>query len=251
VWLIDWINHRDDAKRRLLEQLEGKVSKPLAPGRMTVSTAQQDPPPLPPPPPPAPAPAGEVSVSPRQTLFRPYAPRIRGPKDVLDQLLQPKVREQMGALFVEILTTESPIETGRFVRHVAASFGFEKVREQRHRDILKLLNQKLIQKSQLGDFVWLTAKHSENYTTYRRSSPEQRDLSEVAPIELLNALADVLEMANSLTDDEAVREVALMFGVEKVTARVREHLRKVLNLALSESLIRAEKGRLYPTRKSK
>jgi hypothetical protein len=247
VWLIDWINHRDDAKRRLLEQLEGKVSKPLAPSRMTVSTAQQDPPPLPPPPPPA----GEVSVSPRQTLFRPYAPRIRGPKDVLDQLSQPKVREQMGALFVEILTTESPIETGRFVRHVAASFGFEKVREQRHRDILKLLNQKLIQKSQLGDFVWLTAKHSETYTTYRRSSPEQRDLSEVAPIELLNALADVLEMANSLTDDEAVREVALMFGVEKVTARVREHLGKVLNLALSESLIRAEKGRLYPTRKSK
>lgn len=241
VWLIDWINHRDDAKRRLLEQLEGKTASPVAPRKQVVQAAQEVPPP------PAPASSGGASISSRQTLFRPYIPRIRGPKDVLDQLSQPKVREQMGALFAEILTTEAPIETGRFVQHVAASFGFEKVREQRHRDILRLLNQKLIQQSPLGDFVWLTAKHSENYSTYRRSSPEQRDLSEVAPIELLNALRDVLEMANSLTDDEAVREVALMFGVEKVTARVREHLSKVLELALSESMIRTENGRLYST----
>jgi len=245
VWLIDWINHRDDAKRRLLEQLEGKLSKPLAPSRRAVSTAQEDPPP------PTPVSPGQVAVSPRQTLFKPFTPDIRGPKDVLDQLSQPKIREQMGALFAEILKTEAPIETARFVRHVAASFGFEKVREQRHRDILKLLNQRLIQQSPLGDFIWLTAKHSENYTTYRRSSPEQRDLSEVAPVELLNALNDVLEMANSLTDDEAIREVALMFGVEKVTARVREHLSKVLKLALSESLIRAENGRLYPVGESR
>jgi hypothetical protein len=72
----------------------------------------------------------------------------------------------------------------------------------------------------------------------------------VAPVELLNALSDVLAMANSLTDDEAIREVALMFGVEKVTARVRELINKVLKLALSESLIRAENGRLYPTGES-
>lgn len=240
VWLVDWITQRDDAKRRLLEQLEGKTPKSLASDEgkpVSVQPTNQSP---------ASQPSREVGVSAKQTLFKPFLPVIIGPKEMLDQLTQPSVREKMGALFMEIIKTEAPIETTRFTRLVAASFGFEKVREQRQQDILKLLNPKLIERTQLGDFIWQSPRHSADYGTYRRSSTEQRDLTEVAGIELVNALVDVLEMTGSVTLDESLREVALMFGVEKLTARVRDHLGRVVDLATSTSRVRRERDRLYP-----
>jgi len=240
VWLVDWITQRDDAKRRLLEQLEGKTPKSLASDEgkpVSVQPTNQSP---------VSQPSREVGVSAKQTLFKPFLPVIIGPKEVLDQLTQPSVREKMGALFTEVIKTEAPIETTRFARLVAASFGFEKVREQRQQDILKLLNPKLIERTQLGDFIWQSPRHSADYGTYRRSSTEQRDLTEVAGIELVNALVDVLEMTGSLTLDESLREVALMFGVEKLTARVRDHLGRVVDLATSTSRVRRERDRLYP-----
>ena len=179
-------------------------------------------------------------------VFSPFVPRVLGTRQRLEQLRNPEVREQMGALFKSILSAEAPIEVHRFTRLVAFSFGLERLREQRHKDLLAMVNPKLIEQTELGDFIWLTSRHSADYVTYRRSSTEQRDLAEVSTVELMNGLEDVLLMAGSLTKDEAIREVAVMFGVERLTAGVRQHLEKLVDITVANTRVRVADGRLFP-----
>jgi hypothetical protein len=239
VWLVDWIQHRADAQRRLVEQLRGKE----LPAKPEVETA----PPRVPEPRDAPSsPPVGGAISAKQVVFSPFVPRVLGTRQRLEQLRDPKVREQMGALFKSILSAEAPIEVHRFTRLVALSFGLERLREQRHKDLLAMVNPKLIEQTELGDFIWLTSRHAAGYVTYRRSSTEQRDLAEVSTVELMNALEDVLLMAGSLTKDEAIREAAVMFGVERLTAGVRQHLEKLVDITVAEARVRVADGRLFP-----
>ena len=134
----------------------------------------------------------------------------------------------------EILAIESPIHEDRLGSILVGRFNLARLRGARLETIrTRHFSSLAITDHGFGRFVWRDAHQLEHWLGYRPSAPaDDRDLNEVAPEELVNAMVDLVAIAHSVYEEEMIRTTAEAFGRKRLTAALRERLEAVIQWGL-------------------
>lgn len=248
VWLPSWLTERDRVVTRIVAA--------------TAAGVQNDPadppsgPPSPPAPPPAPvsAPAPPASPAPAPApaddvvgAFRPAATTgHETQRDLLDRLADRRAAAIVRRVALDVIATESPIEEGRLARIVGNRFGFQRVQAKRAAEILRVVPAALRRQTPLGTYYWAEGTDPESFGSYRRTpSGANRPLTEVAPEEIANAMADLARLGRGIEPDELFRETSDIFDCRRLTPSVRTRLQGVLGWAVATGRLREDGGRIH------
>jgi hypothetical protein len=127
---------------------------------------------------------------------------------------------------------------------VGRRFGFDRVAAARQSFILEAVPADRVRSSSLGDFVWPTSLDPIEWRGYR-TTPEgiDRPLTDVAPEEIVNAMAAVAGEYSIASDEELFRATLSLFGQRRLTSQTTARLQECCALAVRHArLIRTEAG---------
>ena len=143
---------------------------------------------------------------------------------------------------LEILEIEAPIPEDRIIRLVLGRFGITRLYPKRIETIRTCLGQVpgILETSDgTGSYFWSSKRSPTTWKNYRMESEgDRRDLTknQISHEEIRNAMVDIVRIAQGAYSDELIRRTAELFGREKLTAKVENHLRSVLDWASSEAV---------------
>jgi len=124
--------------------------------------------------------------------------------------------------------------------------GLSRVVETRRALIIPAIPQDMVHSTVLGDFVFPEGVEPHEYTGFRVAGPgERRELADIAPHEILNAMKDVAVTGHGAVAEEVLKETARLFGYSRLAAPVREVLFKVLDIAKTAGLVEEIDGRVF------
>jgi hypothetical protein len=171
-------------------------------------------------------------------------PTILGTRDDLGRTTSPEVRQTIAAAVRDTVESEGPIATGRLARSIGRRFGFDRVTSGRQRFILEAVPAELVKRTTLGEFVWPTGLDNETWRGYRATPAAiSRPLTDIAPEELINAMADTANASRYIDEHELYRATMLVFGQRRLTSQTIARLEACRRLGEERSrLIRAEEG---------
>ncbi|MFO0269456.1 MAG: DUF4011 domain-containing protein [Gemmatimonadota bacterium] len=202
--------------------------------------------------------SGSAAESPRllarDSLDRDFVPYedeslVGGKEDVADDA--PGVAHQrIRKAIAEVLAVEAPVEGTRLAKLVARRFGLQRVREDRVRIVLGLVDPALVRRSEFGMFIWRHGLRETSWREFRRtpeSHARTRTFDLVAPEEVRNALVYCATKGMGLSDEGAIEELKEVFAVGKSSQDFRDRAQALIDWALSNgALVRDAKGRLQP-----
>lgn len=172
------------------------------------------------------------------TRFAPAEGTPRHRAAILDET-STRVRSLVQQEIRDIVDAEGPIVEDRLLKIVAARFGFGTLRATRKDQLKNLIPRGLVTAAPNRDRIaWPDGCDPGTYVGYRvPEAGELRDLADVPYHELRNALVRNVRAAHSLTEDEALREVAREFGYARFAAKARGRLDGVVDGAVKEGVI--------------
>ncbi|HEY5429484.1 MAG TPA: DUF3320 domain-containing protein, partial [Solirubrobacteraceae bacterium] len=182
-----------------------------------------------------------------QARGRPYqetTPTPLGTRDDLRRTTSPEVRRIVAAAVRDTVETEGPIATDRLARSIGRRFGFDRVTSGRQRFILEAVPDELIKRTTLGEFVWPSGLDADVWRGYRTTpATVNRPLTDIAPEELINAMADTANASRYVDEHELYRATMLVFGQRRLTSQTIARLAVCRALAEERSrLIKTEHG---------
>jgi hypothetical protein len=251
-WSSSWWFDGEAAARSLVENVRGAMERPIEAADTRARPAEPAPRPAEPAPrpteaatrdgeapegmdtpasstpPPPPPPAAERTVPPHQN--DPVAARGT-PDDLHDPTCSARVRDQI----VEVVLTEGPIHQELVARRLAGRFGIQRLTARVAQRITDLVDQLQSERQVLrrSEFVWPGDLDPESYRDFRGAAVDDqptRDLDMIAPEEIANAASALLEDAGSLDRAALAREVARLFGIQRLGISVRECVERGLEL---------------------
>lgn len=162
----------------------------------------------------------------------------RHPSVILDET-STRVRSLVQQEIHDIVGAEGPIVEDRLLKIVAARFGFGTLRATRRDQLKNLIPRGLVTAAPNRDRIaWPDGSDPGTYVGYRvPETGELRDLADVPYHELRNALVRNVRAAHSLTEDEALRDVAREFGYARFAAKARGRLDGVVDAAVKEGVV--------------
>jgi hypothetical protein len=186
----------------------------------------------------------ERDINARGCPYQETTPTPLGTRDDLGRTTSSEVRRTIAAAVRETVETEGPITTGRLARTIGRRFGFDRVTSGRQRFILEAVPAELIKRTTLGEFVWPTGLDKETWRGYRTTPATiGRPLTDIAPEELINAMADTANAGRYDDEHELYRATMLLFGQRRLTSQTIARLAVCLQLAEERSrLIKTEHG---------
>ena len=174
-----------------------------------------------------------------QTPFRDAStlPQL-GTSEMLDEDVAATVKVVRQAID-EIVALESPIAERRLASFVAKRFGLARVREARLVLLRKRFGHLEVTISEFGRFYWSPDIDASAWKGYR-ATPQgvNRDLEEIAPEEIANAMVDTLRMADGAYSEELIRSTATIFGKAVMTQRTTNHISKILDWVIASGRIK-------------
>jgi len=227
IWSTDWIYERERELQRLEAALEDAIRNPVKESAPKIPEAS--------------LPSVEEVAEPPQERAADTQVRARAGVVVYQRApLEPngmspeEIHEarHLGTLsniVLRVVSAEAPIHVDELARRVSFVVGGAKVTERFRKRVLQGLVQ-VRGFDLIGDVVWDQSVDRAMYRDVRVPAPGQpvRDL-DVVPVEELAAAARiVLEDSLSLMSTDLVREVARMFGVQRVGAKVESRLREAV-----------------------
>lgn len=172
---------------------------------------------------------------------------LMGERDVLDQLRASTVRVQIATQLNEIIEVEGPIEANRLARTLAKRYSLSRVRQPRIVEILACTKKRPERSRKFGDFYWPDSINPESYTGYRpRFDGGVVTIDEISHREIANAAVTVLREQGEQPREELIREVAGIFGYNRLGGRIRERLEAVITWAAKSGLVTESEGRVLP-----
>lgn len=147
---------------------------------------------------------------------------------------------------------EGPIHEEVLARRVCEAWSIERLTARPTRRLGELLKNVCRTGTirQRGEFYWPGSANPDTYSAYR-TTPEgeepARDLPQIAPEEIANLAVALLRQAGSLDRTALAREVARLFGVQRMGAKVRESLEAGLSLLVDSGRCEASGDRLRLT----
>jgi hypothetical protein len=177
------------------------------------------------------------------TTFQPAHTRVVGSVDVLDALPDPAASAAVHEQVLDVIQSEGPVELTRLLRIVARRFGLNTVRASRTEGLVRLVPPSQLRESPLGSFAWPTDLDPATWTGFRRvDSIASRNVDEIAPEELRNAMRAVDLDHPGLGEEDLLRRTADVFGITRLGARVRLRLEAVHENLRSESAVESADG---------
>lgn len=161
------------------------------------------------------------------------AARLGGRAD-LDRTNSREIRSIIAEALRRTVEREGPIESNRLAREIAKRFGFDRVPAARAEFILSVVPEGLTHTSDLGSFVWPTQLNRGLWRGFR-TTPDgvKRPISEIAPEEIINAMAAVAASGHISDRESLFRETLALFRQKKLTSASAERLEMCLRLALT------------------
>jgi hypothetical protein len=154
------------------------------------------------------------------------------------------IRNQVAA----VVAGEGPVHLKVLGRRIADQWGIAKLTVNPMRRITEQL-QSLVRSGgaiERGEFVWPADLDPESYRDFRagEDGEDARELPHVPPEEIANAAEWLLRDAGSLEREALAREVARVFGVQRLGANVRQALDAGLDLLVASGRAVAREDRL-------
>jgi hypothetical protein len=180
----------------------------------------------------------------RRASYVEIDPMPLGTRDDLGRTTSAGIRRTIASAVRETVDFEGPIATARLARSIGRRFGFDRVAAGWQEFILQAVPAELVRRSELGEFVWPSGVDPDTWRGYR-TTPEdvERPLSDVAPEEIINAMAAVAAERVCTDDEELFRATLALFGQRRLTGPTTARLEPCLDFALRASrLIRTETG---------
>lgn len=164
----------------------------------------------------------------------------------LDRLRWPRFYGLVSTVASQIVDAEGPLSVDRLVRLIGRRAGLSRVVEARKTMILAAVPAHLVHSTAFGQFAFPEGVSPTEYKGFR-VAPEgsRRELSDIAPHEILNAMRFVAVTGHGAVVEEVLKETAQLFGYSRLTVPVREVLEKVLDLARAAGLVQDVEGRVF------
>ena len=247
IWSTDWWTDPEREIRKLERALE-RVREPednTAPEHTAWGPAEP------------PAPEQETFASAKATAASTPAPAAAPPElerylpiecasagsqaDFYEHSAEPAIRARV----VEVVRQEGPISLQLAARRVAAAWDFERVRSRAVERIRQLIRQTEVrlQITDAGEFLWPKELDPANYAGFRvpdANGNGARDADDLPLEEIGNAALHLLEHHMSAPVDELVREIARLFGFQRVGRVVDERIRKGIEGLVHRGIARLE-----------
>jgi very-short-patch-repair endonuclease len=226
IWSTDWWYDRKGQRERLLAAVQEARKQAGAP-----------------PPPPAPsAPPPTATRGPSLEERLAAAPTVSWPKEASawrepsvlpagaakEAFYEATSRARLGAALQQVVDTCGPLHRDVAHRAVAAAWGFTALgkRIQAQLDAALQALPAATRPVLRGDHLWPAALQPATWRGFRFvEGGAGREIDEVAEEEIANVGAWVLERAVTISEAELTREVARVFGIKSVTARVSARVR--------------------------
>ncbi len=163
----------------------------------------------------------------RTVQWEPWEIALVGEQEDLDSLRTKRVKEVVRSLIEDIVDAEGPVHKERLGRLVGYGFGFTRVRDSRRTRILGQVKNAPVEEDSDG-FIWPRDVDRSRWLISRIAPKGGRIFEEISPVELANALVEVLQRDGTLSMTEANRRVLALFGRSKLSKQSIEHFRRVL-----------------------
>jgi len=108
----------------------------------------------------------------------------------------------------------------------------------------KLAPATMRKKDKVGTFCWPSSKDSEKWEAYRtshESDGRDRKINEISVREFGNALVDTVDRATAISYDDAMKEVARIFGFKALTAKTSEVIEVAFKSAIETGRVKQSK----------
>lgn len=181
-----------------------------------------------------------AAVSSSAPVFEPWNVRTVGTVAVLDALPRGESKRSVERLITEIVNVEGPIHVVRLAKLVAAAHGLDRVFQGRVMNVIRCVPKEFIVRGDKS-FAWPIGLSASDWTAYR-STPVgiSRPFAHVHPIEIVNAMADLVSRSAGLHEDELRRETLHVFGISRMTGNMTELLTAALALGISVGRLRRD-----------
>jgi hypothetical protein len=162
-----------------------------------------------------------------ESEFGPYPPTALERADH-----DPGVRRQVQELMVTIVDESGPICLERLSRRVIRAYGRTRLVDSRLAQLRALVPVGLRRDREEG-FLWPAGRDPRSWTGFRTSDDlKARPLSDIALLEIANAMGYVAAQAMGIGEDELFKQTYRLFGGNRLTEPVRERLSAALHVGV-------------------
>ncbi len=143
-----------------------------------------------------------------------------------------------------VIDAEAPISKALLYRRIITSFGINRMTSKISTRMDLLLARTSHKKTGEGaaTFYWSQEQNPEEYVNYRPDS--DRDIMDIAPEEIAVAIRRILEEQISLPIDGLKKEVAQVFGYNRISESVNNSIDRAIEYALSAGKITTQNDRI-------
>lgn len=166
-----------------------------------------------------------------RAMFEPWKViRVGDPSDIAN-LRTKAAKEQVHALAEEIVEFEGPIELGRLVKFISASFNIGRLTN----DFRRSLERQVWNSDVLVDadnFVWPKSVDPKTWREFRPQGKEARlGFWEISPVEISNAAQFIRKDGTDLSESEVEKLTLQTFGRKRRSKSITNHLKRALDLS--------------------
>lgn len=177
-----------------------------------------------------------------RTTFEPWDIVVTGNVETLDNLPKKTAKESVRATIEEIVDLEGPIHRDRLTKLVGYTYGLGKVHEARAKKIVSQVNGSACVTDK-EKFVWPADTDPSEWKIYRTSSiGDTRVFTQISPLEIGNAAADILKRNGAMPANELRRLVLRTFGRIKATKGLSAHFENAIEGATARGLVVVSNG---------
>ena len=145
------------------------------------------------------------------------------------------------------LQVEGPIEENRLAKLVCKSLNFGRISPERVKQVLSLIPKKQFTKDAVGSIVWAADQDPLTWRSYRTSVNElTRGAQEISSHEFINALEDMVTNQHAVSHENAVREIATVFGFRKLNENARASIESAFKIAIKKGRAQLVEGEYRP-----
>lgn len=168
---------------------------------------------------------------------------VVGEPDMLDNLMKLAHRESVRGAIELVAEAEGPLHRDRVVTLVCQAHGAKRATAAKRKKVEKQIEKAPVHADPDG-FVWPEGIDVDRWHLARRSTPSQRKVEEVSPVEIANALEVVLARRGALVRDEAKQELLGFFGRTKTSKPANAQLERALTVAQQRGRVALEGDQL-------
>ena len=169
--------------------------------------------------------------------WSPLSPVIIGDKTYLDYLHDPRVKEAVQSIAVQLTEAEGPVSADHLAKFIGACFGFDRIVANR----ISAINSISFPGQQRDDegFLFPPGETFFTFKLWRRGDEStSRHIQDISLAEISNAMRDICRVAQGVRPEQLNKEVSRLFGVVKVSAAINARLDAALRFAIENGKLK-------------